>query len=193
MYDPRSPFNQAPLSELAHDPADHEHLDAWLAHLNGYTAIERGPYKSTHGMNKDGWSGLQPRQVRRVAIPEYTTDWNQLMPLLFLAHGQLKASGCIQDAIDNIEPGEQLYKCGRFSLEGPDEKNRWQANWYDAEEEAEPDCVLISQVHFEPTVAIAIAIITALEGQRTALANVIDFTAPATSDSQISNLKSEER
>ncbi|MCC6798283.1 MAG: hypothetical protein IT366_24430 [Candidatus Hydrogenedentes bacterium] len=173
MFDPKSPFNGAHLSELSTDPADHDHLNAWLAHLHGYKNIQRGPYQSTHGMNHDGWSAQHPKQARRVAIPDYCADYNQLMPLLFETHARLLAGGCIQDM-------------------GPDEKNRWQVNWFDGtdpnvEPGSKADYVLISVAHFELPVAIAAAIITALEGQATATANITDFARPA----ETSNHKSQ--
>jgi len=173
MYDPISPLNGAKLSELTGDNPEYDHLDAWLAHLHGYEHIQFGPYTSTHGMKKDGWSAMHRTQVRRVAVLNYTRDWNHLMQLLIEAHTRLLAEGCIMDIIDNIEPGDRvlLRDCGRFALEGPDLLNRWQANWYyPADDEDEPNTVLVSQVHVEPAIAIAMAIIVALEGQHTALA-----------------------
>lgn len=165
MFDPKSPFNDARLSELSQDPADHDHLDAWLAHLQGYEKIERGPYQSTHGMKHDGWSALHPKQTRRVAIPNYTGDWNILMQFLLETQTRIDAQGCIDmhnyEADDIILSGD-LFTPARFNLSGPDSKNRWYAAWCS---DADP---LIEQRHFDPQVAIAAAIITALEGQRAA-------------------------
>jgi len=154
MYEPISPLNGARLSELTGDNPDYDHLDAWLAqlaHLHGYQHIQFGPYTSTHGMKKDGWSAMHRTQVRRVAVLNYTRDWNHLMQLLLEAHTRLLAEGCIMDIIDNIAPGDRLLlrPCGRFALEGPDLLNRWQANWYDPVDDAgdndnEPSTVRIS-------------------------------------------------
>ncbi|MCC6155682.1 MAG: hypothetical protein IT367_18070 [Candidatus Hydrogenedentes bacterium] len=174
MYDPKSPFNGAHLSELAQDPADHDHLDAWLAHLHGYTKIQHGPYNSTHGMNHTGWHGQHPKQARRVAIPNYTVDYNQLMSLLYETHARLKESGCpwTNDYIEGEPPTKQC----ALHIDGPDEKNRWAIGWYHAEFTTYP---LVTAQHFELPVAIATAIITALEGQRAALSNVVDFARPS--------------
>lgn len=175
MFDPKSPFNDARLSEISADPADHDHLDAWLAHLQGYEKIQRGPYQSTHGLKHDGWSAQHPKQTRRVAVPNYTGDYNQLMPLLFETHARLLAGGCIDcfaEIYNEKEIGWILRKPSCVTISGPDSKNRWQTVWFDEV----PEELLVTQ-HFEPTVAIAAAIITALEGQRAALAqsNICDF------------------